>query len=74
MLGQRVRGFFAVVGGCAVAGAAALTILTAPEKPINVCALAPSVLPACSKELSGGDYVHQSNPATYTQTTAVSGG
>jgi hypothetical protein len=74
MLGQRVRGFFAVVGGCAVAGATALTILTAPDKPINICALAPSVLPACSAQLSGGDYAHPSNPPTYTQTTAVAGG
>lgn len=74
MPGQRVRGFFAVVGGCAVASAAALTILTAPEKPINVCALAPSVLPACTKQLVGGDYVHQSNPPTYTQGPADSGG
>jgi hypothetical protein len=74
MLGQRVRGYFAVVGGCAVAAAAALTIVIAPDKPINVCALAPSVLPACSQQLAGGDYVHQSNPPTYTQTTAAAGG
>ena len=70
MLGQRV---LAVVGGCAVASAAALTILTAPEKPINLCLLAPSVLPECSPQ-AGGDYVHPSNPPTYTQTRAVPGG
>ncbi|GAC1651499.1 MAG: hypothetical protein NVS4B6_27620 [Mycobacterium sp.] len=74
MLGQRVRGWFAIVGGCAVAGAAALTIVSPPEKPINLCDLAPSVIPACSMQLAGGDYVHPSHPATYTQTRAVPGG
>lgn len=74
MLGQRVRGCFAIVGGCAVAGAAALTIFTAPDNPINVCALAPSVLPSCSQNLAGGDYPHPTHPPTYTQTTVPAGG
>ena len=57
LVGQRVRGFFAIVGGSAVALAAAVVVLTsaAPERPINVCDLAPSI-EGCTPPLNGGNY------------------
>jgi len=55
MGGQRARGFFAIVGGSAVAGAAALLVVASPlpEKTGNACALVPSY-PGCTPALGTG--------------------
>jgi hypothetical protein len=66
MGGQRARGLLAIVGGSAVAGAAAVLVLTspAPQTPINVCALVPS-LAGCTPPLGSGNFQnHNLGPST----------
>ncbi len=54
MGGQRARGFFAIVGGSAVAVAAALIVVTSPvPEKVNACALIPSI-PGCTPALGTG--------------------
>jgi hypothetical protein len=55
MGGQRARGLFAMVGGSAVACAAALIVVTSPvpEKAGNACALVPSYQ-GCTPPLGTG--------------------
>jgi hypothetical protein len=71
MGGQRVRGFFAIVGGTAVAGAAAAIVMTspAPQSPIDPCALVPSIT-GCTPPLNGGSgsgaSLHPNGVATST--------
>jgi hypothetical protein len=54
---QRVRGLFAIVGGSAVAVAAAVIVVMSPvpEHTTDGCALIPSI-PGCTPPLNSGNY------------------
>jgi hypothetical protein len=56
MGGQRVRGLFAIVGGSAVAVAAAVIVVISavPERGQNGCALIPSIQ-GCTPPLNSGN-------------------
>ena len=54
MGGQRARALFAMVGGSAVAGAAALIVVASPvPEKVNACAIVPSI-PGCMPQLNTG--------------------
>jgi hypothetical protein len=71
----RVHKYFAIVGGCAVAVAAAVVGLTAPapQSPINVCALLPSMDACQPPDVRRSEFVHKTNPPTITQVAPRSG-
>jgi hypothetical protein len=68
MGGKRVRAFLAIIGGSAVTTAVAATVVTsAPESPIDVCALMPTN-PACiPAAVRQHEPVQTTNPPSITQ-------
>jgi hypothetical protein len=70
-----VRGFFAMLGGTAIAVAAAVVVVTAPapQSPINVCALLPSMDSCQPPDVRRSMFVHKTNPPTITQVSPNSG-
>ena len=70
-----MRKYFAMVGATAVAVAAAVVVLTAPapESPINVCALLPSMDSCQPPDVRRSMFVHKTNPPTITQVSPDSG-
>jgi hypothetical protein len=65
----RVRKYFAILGGAAIAASAAVVVLTAPApaSPINVCALLPSMDSCQPPDVRRSMFVHKTNPPTITQ-------
>jgi hypothetical protein len=70
-----VRALFAIVGGSAVAVAAAVVVLTspAPESPINVCALLPSMDSCQPPDVRKSMFGRKTNPPTITQVSQSAG-
>jgi hypothetical protein len=70
-----MRAIFAVVGGCAVTAAAAVTVMPspAPQSPINVCALLPSMDSCKPPDVRRSLLVKKTNPPTITQVSPPSG-
>jgi len=70
-----VRKYFAIVGGTAIAVAATVVALTspAPESPINVCALLPSMDACQPPQVRESLFVHKTNPPTITQVSPNTG-
>jgi hypothetical protein len=67
MGGQRVRGLFAIVGGSAVAVAAAVLVVISPmpERGQNGCALIPSIQ-GCTPPLNSGNSFPTAGNVTLT--------
>lgn len=72
---SRVRKYFAILGGTAIAVSAAVVVLTAPApaSPINVCALLPSMDACQPPDVRKSMFVHKTNPPTITQVSPSSG-
>ena len=70
-----MRKYFAVVGATAVAVAAAVVVVTAPapESPINVCALLPSMDACQPPDVRKSMFGRKTNPPTITQVSPNSG-
>ena len=63
-----MRKYFAMVGATAVVVAAAVVVTApAPESPINVCALLPSMDACQPPDVRKSMFVHKTNPPTITQ-------
>jgi hypothetical protein len=72
---SRVCKYFAILGGTAIAVAAAVVVLTspAPASPINVCALLPSMDACQPPDVRKSMFVHKTNPPKITQVSPNSG-
>lgn len=70
-----MRKYLAMVGATAVAAAAAVVVLTAPapQSPINVCALLPSMDACQPPDVRKSEFVHKTNPPTITQVSPGTG-
>ena len=64
-----------MLGGTAIAVAAAVVVVTAPapQSPINVCALLPSMDSCQPADVRRSMFVHKTNPPTITQVSPNSG-
>ncbi|MFG1934160.1 hypothetical protein ACGFK1_26490 [Mycobacterium sp. NPDC048908] len=70
-----MRRYFAMLGATAVATAAMVVVLTAPapQSPINVCALLPSMDACQPPDVRRSAFVRKTNPPTITQIAPNSG-
>ena len=70
-----MRAILAAVGGCAVAVSAAVVVVTspAPQSPINVCALLPSMDACQPPDVRRGLFGRKTNPPTVTQVSQSPG-
>jgi hypothetical protein len=64
-----VRKYFAMLGASAVIAAAVFVVATtpAPQSPINVCALLPSMDACQPPDVRRSAFVRKTNPPTVTQ-------